>query len=119
MLFRFDGGDGDQSYFCKTFIAERVFEQWFPSIIQRGPAYLVKIKNGSHRDEYLALTSRMAASLEDQLKARNYLSVVVHRVCDPGPGFIASAERLPAIGMAAIEVLSPGGPAILANSQKP
>jgi hypothetical protein len=118
MQFRFDGGDGDQSYFAESFLAERVVEPWFPSIIERGPAYLVKIKTGAHCGEYLALTSRVVASLEEQLNARNYLSVVVHAVRDPGPDFVATAERLPAIGMAAIEALHRGA-AILADPRKP
>jgi hypothetical protein len=119
MQFRFDGGDGDQSYFSETFLADLVIEPWFPSTIERGPAYLVKVKTGSHRGEYLALTSRMVASLEEQLRVRDYLSVVVHQVRDPGPGFVASADRLPAIGMAAIEALGRTGSAILANPRKP
>lgn len=119
MEFRFDGGDGDQSYFSEPFLAERVIEPWFPSTIRRGSAYLVKVKSGVHRGEYLALTSRVVASLADQLKVGNYLSVVVHTVRDPGPGFVASAERVPAIGMAVIEALPMAGPAILANPRKP
>ncbi len=119
MQFRFDGGDGDQSYFSESFFAEQVTEQWFPSAIERGLAYLLKIRTGSHRGEYLAITSRVVASLEEQLEVRDYLSVVVHQVRDPGPGFVANAERLPAIGMAVIEALGRTGPAILANPRKP
>jgi hypothetical protein len=119
MLFQFDGGDGDQDYFAKSFVAERVIESWFPSKIERGHAYLVKVLSGDHLGEYLALTSRVIASLDDQLRARNYLSVVVHAVCNPGPGFIASAERLPAIGMAAIKAVYPAGSAILVNPHEP
>lgn len=114
--FRFAGGDGDQSYFAEPFLTERVIEPWFPSNIERGPAYLVKVLTGAHRGEYLALTSRVLATLEEQSATRGYLSVVVHVVCDPGPGFVASPERLPAIGMAAVEVLKPRRPAIVANS---
>ena len=105
MLFRFNGGDGDQSYFSEPFLAERVSEPWFPSAIERGPAYLVRILSGTHRGDYLALTSRVASSLEEQLRVRNYLSVVVHAVHEPGSDFVASSERLPAIGMAAIEAV--------------
>jgi hypothetical protein len=115
MRFLFEGGDGDQSYFSKSFIAERVFEPWFPDVIERGSAYLLKVLTGPHQDEYLAITSRVVASLEDQIAIRNYISVVVHTLRNPGPGFVASPENLFAIGMAAIEVLKPPGPAILAN----
>lgn len=110
MQFKFNGGDGDQKYFSAPFLAERVVEPWFPSIIERGPAYLLKVKTGIHCGEYLAITSRMLASLEEQMSIRNYLSVVVHAVVDPGYGFIASSERLPAVGMAIIEVLSSARP---------
>lgn len=119
MQFRIDGGDGDQNYFSEPFIAELVVESWFPPAIERGPAYLLKVKTGNHCGEYLAVTSRMLSSLEDQLKTRDYISVVVHKVRDPGPGFIASADKLPAIGMAAIEAISRSGPAILLDPRKP
>jgi hypothetical protein len=115
MRFVFDGGDGDQRYLGDPFIAERVFEPWFPKQIYDGEAYLALILTGAHKDEYLALTSRMVASLEEQLRVRDYLSVVVHLVRNPGPDFTADAGNLPAIGMAAVKVVTPPNPLISAH----
>lgn len=107
MRIEFGGGDGDQAYFGEPFDAERVEEDWFPGMLERGPAWLVKILNGRHRGEYLALTSHVKASLEEQMAIRDLLSVVVHLVRNPGPGFLETEETTPAIGMAAVEVLKP------------
>lgn len=112
---RFDGGDGDQDYFGESFIAERVIEPWFPSSIRRGPAWLMKVLTGRHHGEYLALTSRVEASLADQMETRGWLSVVVHRVPEPhseAPGDNADPQ---AIGMAAAEVVRRSRPAIFAR----
>lgn len=107
MRFLFEGGDGDRAYFDNSFVAELVKESWFPSEIPRGKAYLAHILTGAHKGEYLALTSRVEASLEEQLSVRDYLSVVVHSVRNPGAGFVAEDENLPAIGMAAVKVIRP------------
>jgi hypothetical protein len=115
MRFIIDGGDGDQSYFGHSFAAERVIEPWFPRKIPRGRAYLLRIITGVHKGEYLALTSKVIASLDEQLKAQNYLSVVVHLVKSPGADFVADEANLPAIGMAIIEAVRPRKPAIFKN----
>jgi hypothetical protein len=101
----FDGGDGDQTYFGEPFVATCVEEDWFPKRLERGPAWLVRILDGRHCGEYLALTSRVQASLEDQLAIRDMLSVVVQRVKEPGPGLKETEGTMPAIGMAAVDVL--------------
>ncbi len=101
----FGGGDGDPNYLAESFIAERVQEDWFPDALERGPAWLVKIVSGRHFGEYLALTSRVEASLEDQMAIRDMLSVVVQLVKTPGPGIIETEATMPPIGMAAVEVL--------------
>jgi len=105
LKLHFDGGDGDQGYLGSPFTAVRVYEPWFPDRVRRGPAWLVRIGSGAHEGEFLALTSRVVASLDEQLEIRDYLSVVVHVVKQPGPGFSETEENLPAIGMAAVEVV--------------
>ncbi len=101
----FGGGDGDQSYFGEPFVAERVVEGWFPEMLEFGPAWLVRILDGRHRGEYLALTSRVKASLEEQMAIRDMLSVVVQAIKTPGVGFVETETTAPAIGMTAAEVL--------------
>jgi|SRR5438128_603277 len=115
MRFAFSGGDGDQEWLGENFIAERTREDWFSPEIQRGPAYLLKVLTGSHKGQYLAATSRMVASLEEQIAARNFISVVVHNVLNASVGFEPSPENLSAIGMAAIEVVAPVKSAIFKN----
>ena len=105
MILKFVGGDGDQRYFAESFLVEKVEENWFPAKLKRGPAWLVKILDGSHRGEYLALTSRVIASLEEQLAVRNMLSVVVQTIRNPGFDLTETEISMPAIGMAAIEVI--------------
>lgn len=112
MRFRFDGGDGDQNWFGESFLAEQVKVPWFPPTIADEPAYLLKVLTGHHRGEFIAITSRVVASLEEQLRVRDFISVVVHIVLDPGPGFRADGEHLTSIGMAAIEAIKLKGPAI-------
>lgn len=101
----FGGGDGDQGYFGEPFVAERVHEDWFPGVLERGPAWLVRILDGRHQGEYLALTSRVQSSLEDQMAIRDVLSVVVQVVEQPGPGFVETEAAAPAIGMTAVQML--------------
>jgi hypothetical protein len=101
----FGGGDGDQAYFGEPFVAERVEEVWFPKRLERGPAWLVRILDGRHLGEYLALTSRVQASLEEQMAIRDMLSVVVQRVKEPGLGLTETEATMPAIGMTAVDVL--------------
>jgi len=107
MRLRNSGGDGDQSYFGERFEAEQVDEDWFPGILKRGSAWLVRIVSGNHCGEYLALTSRVNASLEEQMAVRNHLSVVVQVLTAPGPGFVENEITAPAIGMTVVEVLTP------------
>ncbi|MBO9581162.1 MAG: hypothetical protein J7498_09760 [Sphingobium sp.] len=104
-IFRIDGGDGDQEFFGRTALARRVSEPWFTGTLPRGEAYLLQLTGGEYADEYIAVTSRQAASLSDQLKIGPWISVIVHRLADPGVGFVPTLESAPAIGMAVLEVL--------------
>lgn len=106
MQFKIDGGDGDQSYFDRSFLVRSCEEPWFPGVLPRGPAMLTKILNGVHVGEYLALTSRVTDSLEDQIAAGPWLSVVVHKLLKTGDEFRSDLETTQAIGMAVIEKVS-------------
>ena len=104
-LFKIDGGDGDPSFFDQAFTARRVEESWFSGTLPRGEAYLLRIESGNLSGEYIAITSRIVASLKDQLENNNWISVVIHFIRDPGVGFSPTLESAEAVGMAAIEAL--------------
>jgi hypothetical protein len=103
--FRIDRGDGDPSFFYHPFIARRVDEDWFPGLLPRGPAYLLKIENGQRAGQYIAITSRVVASLEEQLRDSRWISVVIHLIKNPGDHFSPTLEGADAVGMAAIEAI--------------
>lgn len=105
-FFRIDGGDGDQDFFGRSIITQRVAEPWFGgSLPGWGEAFLLRVVGGPRIGEYVAITSRLTDSLSVQLARGQWISVVVHRVLQPGPDFSADLESVPAIGMAAIELL--------------
>jgi hypothetical protein len=105
MKLRVDGGDGDQSYFSEPIELEVVKPDWFSAKTPRGTAILTRVLSGRHAGEYIALTSRVLASLKDQL-ASGGASVVVMVVRRPGPGFEPTLAQLDAIGMSFVEVVS-------------
>lgn len=102
----FNGADGDPDYFGEPFLAERVEEDWFPGELERGPAWLVRILTGRHAGEFLALTSRLNASLEDQMEVRDMLSVVVQLVRETGSRFVETEKTMPPIAMAVVEIVN-------------
>lgn len=103
--FKIAGGDRDQTFFSHRMIARRVDEPWFSGFLNRGPAYLLKIEDGPFKGQYLAITSRWVASLEEQISSNAWVSAVVHRILEPGSGYAETEQNTPAIGMAALKVL--------------
>lgn len=101
--FKIDGGGGDQDFFGLPMTARRVSEPWFGDTLPRGEAYLLRLTSGKYVGDYIAVTSRQAASLSDQLAETPWVSVVVHRLLSPGEDFRPTLEAAPAIGMAVIE----------------
>ena len=104
MRLRLNGGDGDQSYFSEPIELEVVERDWFKPETPRGIAKLTQVLSGRHVGEYIALTSRVLASIEEQLAHRSAASVVVMVVKDPGPGFEPTLDRLDAVGMSFVDV---------------
>lgn len=103
MIFRIDGGDGDQSIFSEAFLAETCRENWFPGTIIRGRAWLLKVVSGKNAGRYIAITSKTTTSIEDQLEKSNWISVVVHLIERTGDKFTLDNDNVRAFGMAAIE----------------
>jgi hypothetical protein len=106
MIFRIDGGDGDQDYFSNPFLAESVQETWFDGRLPRGDAILLRAVSGKFSGSYLAITSRTDKSLEWQMENGNWISVVLHKVTKIGSDYQKDLESVQAVGMAAIEILS-------------
>jgi hypothetical protein len=106
-LFKIDKGDGDPSFFNHPFVARRIEEDWFSGILYRGPAFLLKVESGMRTGQYIAITSRAVASLENQLEESRWISVVVHLIKRPGEEFLPTLESADAVGMAAIEAIGP------------
>jgi precorrin-6x reductase len=104
-LFEIDGGDGDQEFFGKKIMARRVHAEWFPERLPRGKAFLLKVESGAATGSFIAFTSRTTSSLEDQIASENWISVVVHKIENPGPGFPPKLEAARAVGMAVVRVI--------------
>lgn len=99
------GGDGDQACLAGRPVAETVEGAWFSGMTPRARALLVRLTIGPHAGAYLALTSRIVDDLSEQIDRGDYLDAVVHAVRNPGPGFDASMENLPAAGRALLNII--------------
>lgn len=97
-----DGGDGDQDYFSEKLCLKQVSEPWFKGKIARGEALLFLVESGDHRGAYVALSSRVLASIADQFSFRDWASVVVHIVRNPTDTFDGGLEQAQAIGMSVV-----------------
>ncbi len=106
MIFRINGGDGDQSFFGRPFLIETCDEDWFDEDTPRGKGILVRIISGDNLGLYLVITSKVTASIEYQVSRGNWASVIVHTIAETGKKFEASLDNVNAIGMAAIQRLS-------------
>lgn len=106
MRLLIDGGDGDQTYFSNPLTLESETCAWFDADTPRGAALLFKITSGKHRGEYVALTSRVKAGLEDQLKTQGSASVIVNVIRQVGSEYRPTLENLDAVGMAFADVVS-------------
>lgn len=104
MRLRLNGGDGDQSYFSEPIELDVVERDWFKAETPRGIAKLTQVLSGRHAGKYVALSSRVLASIDDQLAARSFASVVVMLVKNPGPGFEPTLDQLDAVGMSFVDL---------------
>ena len=98
------GGDGDQSYLSARSELEVVERDWFQPETPRGRAKLVIVVSGPRVGKYFALSSKVVASIDDQLAEGNHASVVVSVVSNPGLGFRPKVN-LDAIGMAVVKLI--------------
>lgn len=94
------GGDGDQSYLSARSELEVVEQDWFQPETPRGRAKLVIVVSGPRVGKYFALSSKVVASIDDQLAEGDHASVV----SNPGPGFRPKVN-LDAIGMALVKLI--------------
>ena len=105
--FRILGGDGDQHFFSNAGIMRLTEADWFPGRVgEFGRAILFVIETGPFAGEYIALTSRVRMSLEDQIVRHGHVSAVVHRISNPAATFDGGAKDSLAIGMAAVDRIS-------------
>ncbi|HKN85266.1 MAG TPA: hypothetical protein VJV04_00255 [Nitrospiraceae bacterium] len=95
-----NGGDGDQNYFSHALHLKMVKRDWFSGDTPHGFAILFQVVGGLHDGEYIALTSRVQASLDEQFRDRGWASVIVQTVKNAGPGFVPNFDNLRAVGMA-------------------
>ncbi|MEG3145383.1 hypothetical protein U1839_12045 [Sphingomonas sp. RT2P30] len=106
MIFKINGGDGDQHFFSSPFLVEECCESWFDENTPRGTGILVKIISGSNLGTFLVLTSKVTSSIENQIAHGGWASVVVHTVREIGDKFESNLDNLRGIGMAAIQKIS-------------
>jgi hypothetical protein len=102
-LFRIEGGDGDPTFFSKPQILRLTDAAWFPNRVLRGDALLFVVEGGQNAGEYIAVTTRVIASLVDQISDQGWASGVVHKIRNPTSSFDGSERDAFPIGMAFIE----------------
>jgi len=74
--------------------------------LPRGPDFLLVAETGDFKGKYFAITSKLVASIPEQLSESDWVSVVVHEIRRPGPAFRPdSLEDDYAFAMAVIERL--------------
>jgi hypothetical protein len=98
------GGDGDQAWFSPPIELETVECDWFNPDTLRGRGTLVEVVSGQHVGKYVALTSQVLASIDDQLVELKQAMVVVNVVRRPGPNFRPDVYGLDAVGMGVVEL---------------
>ena len=97
------GGDGEQAWFGAPIELEKVDRGWFNSHTERGQGTLVQVVSGPHAGKYIALTSKVTASIEDQLASLGQASVVVN-VIRRAANFRPGIYGLDAVGMGFVEL---------------
>lgn len=106
VVYKIDGGDGDQSFFRSPHRLRMVSKDWFPGHLPRGKAFLFEIVNeGEYTGQFVATTSRVLMPLEDQLRERDMASVVVHLITNPTHSFSGTSEDAFPVGMSVLEVV--------------
>lgn len=102
MIFKIDGGDGDQAFFEPGYWVETGSAPWFDPAFPRGQALLLRAITGIHAGRYLAITSRVPASIDEQIASRGMASVILHTIEHAGDAFAADTDAVRAVGMTVI-----------------
>ena len=95
-----DGGDGDQAFLDAARNLKLTRANWFPGEISWGAALLFVIDDGPLEGEFVALTSRTLAPLNEHLEAYGWASVLVHRITNPTDSFSGSDKEALPLAMA-------------------
>jgi hypothetical protein len=82
--FLMNGGDGDQRYFASQMRLKSVAENWFSGRLGDEGAMLLMAENGEFKGTYFVITSRLVEDIQSQIRHREWVSVIIHRVKDPG-----------------------------------
>lgn len=107
MKVRLDGGDGYCAFFRDSLLLSRVDETWFSGKVGKwGDAILFKVIGGQHNGRYIAFTSRVTISIEQQFRRGDWASVVVHDIKNPTMSFAGRDSDSDPCGMAAIQLIS-------------
>jgi hypothetical protein len=101
--FVIPGGDGDQKFFLEPRFLRLTEASWFPGQVRRGEALLFVIDEGDHAGQFVALTTKTMARLQDQISEYGWASVVVHLIRNPTASFDGNEKDAAPIGMAFVE----------------
>tara|TARA_R110002049_G_scaffold111909_1_gene261247 strand:- start:108 stop:446 length:339 start_codon:yes stop_codon:yes gene_type:complete len=97
-------GDGDPQFFGVPRRLRLIEEPWFHGVKDwPGKAFLFKVDGGAYDSQFVALSPRTSMSIEEGIASHNLVSIIVHLVLRPGPGFEGTEEDSAAIGMATLE----------------
>ena len=75
-----DGGDGGGGFFSEKRHLKPVSQDWFPGEINGRKADLYEVIGDHSKYTYVALTSRVTATMEEQMQFNQGASVVVHEI---------------------------------------
>lgn len=87
-----EDGDGDPAFMHIKHELMRAEKNWFHDIIQDQPAELFIIVSSNHYGSYIALSSRINMSIEEQIERNGFASVVVNLIQNPTETFGANPE---------------------------
>ena len=105
-LYRIDSGDGDQTFLGSGVVLRRASADWFTgSVGDWGAAILFVVVDGKYAGDYVALTPKSRAPINEELAQYGHASVVVHRILNPTSSFTGQRSDFDPIGMAMISAI--------------
>lgn len=97
-------GDGDPEFFGEPRRLRLIEEPWFHGVKEwPGKAFLFKVDGGAYDGQLVALSPRTSMSIEEGISNHNLVSIIVHLVLKPGPGFEGTEQDSSPIGMAILK----------------